>query len=78
MASLNYQMKAPGSAFTNKDLASGYLSAVAAAMCASVGLRKLTQGMTRTATGSKLLILNTAVSSVASAIAAYFNTTCIR
>jgi hypothetical protein len=34
--------------------------------------------MTRRASGSRLLIMNTVISSVASGIAAYFNTTCIR
>lgn len=78
MASLNYQNKAPGSAFSNQDIAKGYFSALTAALGASVSLRLLTQNMTRRASGSRLLIMNTAISCVASGIAAYFNTSCIR
>lgn len=78
MASLNYTNKAPGSTFTNQDIAQGYFSALTAALGASVSLRLLTQNMTRRASGSRLLIMNTAIACAGSSIAAYFNTSCIR
>jgi hypothetical protein len=78
MASLNYHNKAPGSTFTNQDIAKGYSSALIAALGASVSLRYLTQNMTKRASGPRLLMMNTVISCTASGIAAYFNTTCIR
>lgn len=48
------------------------------ALTVAVGLRKLTGGMTKTATGAKLLLLNTLVGSVAGGTASFCNTYCMR
>ena len=78
LATFNLVNKAPGSTFTNQDIGKGYFSAVTSAVGVSASLRYITAGITKRSSGSKLLVLNTAISCVSCAIAAYFNTTCIR
>jgi hypothetical protein len=78
MATLNYQNKNASSVFTNHDLAKGFSLAVGSALFVGISLRKLTSGLTKTATGSSLLFLNALVGSLASGTAGFCNTTCIR
>lgn len=78
MATLNYQNKNASSVFTNLDLVRGFSLAVTSALFVSISLRKITSGLTKTATGSRLLFLNALVGSVASGTAGFCNTTCIR
>jgi hypothetical protein len=56
----------------------GYVSAVGSALTVAITLRKLTAGMTKTATGKKLLLLNTLVGGTAGACASFCNTYCMR
>jgi hypothetical protein len=56
----------------------GYVSAVGSALTVAVGLRKLTGGMTKTATGKKLLLINTFVGATAGGCASFCNTYCMR
>lgn len=56
----------------------GYLSAVGSALTVAVGLRKLTGPMTKTATGKKLLLINTMVGATAGGCASFCNTYCMR
>ena len=78
LATFNLVNKAPGSTFTNQDIGKGYFSAVSSAVGVSASMRYFSAGITKRASGSKLLMLNTAISCVSCAIAAYFNTTSIR
>ena len=48
------------------------------AICVAVAIRKATAPMTKTATGKKLLLLNTAVASVAGGCAGFCNTAFMR
>jgi hypothetical protein len=78
LATFNLVNKAPGSTFTNQDIGKGYFSAVSSAVGVSASLRYITAGITKRSSGSRLLALNTTIACVSCAIAAYFNTTCIR
>jgi len=78
MAGLNYSNKNPQSSFTNEDLLRGYSGAVAASLIVAISLRKMTSKITKNAKGNKLLVLNTIVGSVASACAAFCNTSLMR
>lgn len=71
---MNFGNKNSTCEYTNTDLIGGYGAAVTAALSVSVTLRKLTAGLTKTATGSKLLILNAAVGGTAGACASFCNT----
>jgi hypothetical protein len=77
-AGLNYGNKNSSCAYSNNDMLKGYLSAVGSALAVAVTLRKLTAGMTKTATGKKLLLLNTLVGGTAGACASFCNTYCMR
>lgn len=56
----------------------GYVCAVGSALAVAITLRKLTGGMTKTATGTKLLLLNTLVGGAAGGCASFCNTYCMR
>lgn len=51
---------------------------MSSAICVAVAIRKATAPMTKTATGKKLLLLNTAVASVAAGCAGFCNTAFMR
>lgn len=78
MAGLNYANKNPLSKFTNTDLAKAYLAATSSSMLISVGIRKAMSGLTRSATGNRLIALNAIVFTISSAFATVLNTYCIR
>lgn len=78
MAGLNYANKNPNSTFSNEELMKGYSASVSSSLLVAITLRKLTQNLTRTATGTKLILLNTLVGSLASASAGFCNTTLMR
>jgi hypothetical protein len=77
-AGLNFGNKNSTCTYTNQELGLGYLAAVSSAITVGVGFRLLTSGLTKTATGKKLLILNTLVGASASAAANFCNTTFMR
>ena len=77
-AGLNFGNKNSSCAYTNLDMGKGYVCAVSSALTVAVGLRKLTGGMTKTATGAKLLLLNTLVGGLAGGTASFCNTYCMR
>ena len=77
-AGLNFGNKNSSCPFTTQDLVTGYLVASAASVGVGVSLRKLTSGMTKSATGNKLLILNFLVAASASGSANYCNTMIMR
>uniref|UniRef100_A0A7S3CSB1 Uncharacterized protein n=1 Tax=Strombidium rassoulzadegani TaxID=1082188 RepID=A0A7S3CSB1_9SPIT len=56
------------------DLLQGYCAAIGSSISVAVTLRKLTAGLSRTATGTKLLLLNTMVGATAGAAASFCNT----
>ena len=59
-------------------MAIGYGVAVSASLFVGLGMRKATAGLVKGATGSKLLILNTAVGATAGAAASFCNTYAMR
>ena len=59
---------------TNTDLLGGYIAAISSSVSVAILLRKLTEGMTKTASGRKLLLLNTFVGGSAGACASFCNT----
>lgn len=73
-AGLNFGNKNSTCEYTNTDLLGGYLAAVGSSISVAVTLRKLTAGMTATATGKKLLLLNTIVGGTAGGCASFCNT----
>jgi hypothetical protein len=77
-AGLNFGNKNSSCTYTNQDMIKGYLSAVGSALVVAITLRKMTSGMTKTATGKKLLLLNTFVGGMAGACASFCNTYCMR
>jgi len=56
----------------------GYSVAVTSALFVAISLRKLTSGLTKSATGPRLLVLNSLVASCAAGSASYCNTTSMR
>ena len=78
MAGLNYQNKNESCTYTNKELMKGYFAAVGSALFVSLSLRRATQGIVKSASGSKLLLLNGLVGSVGGGAASYFNTQAMR
>ena len=73
-AGMNFGNKNSTCEYTSADLVGGYAAAVTAALSVSVTLRKLTAGLTKTATGNKLLILNAMVGGTAGGTASFCNT----
>ena len=78
MAGLNYANRNPSSTFTNQDLSMGYAAAVGSSLTVAISLRMLTSGLTKKASGSRLLVLNTIVSAFAASCAGFCNTTFMR
>lgn len=78
MAGLNYANKNPSCEYTNMDLAQGYGAAVSASIVVAVALRLATAGLTKSATGLRLMVLNAFVGATASASAGYINTAFMR
>lgn len=78
MAGLNYQNKNESCTYTNKDLRKGYFGAVGSALFVSLSLRRATQGLVKSASGNKLLLLNGLIGSVGAGTASYFNTQAMR
>jgi hypothetical protein len=78
MAGLNYANKNPSCTFTNEELAKGYFAAVGSSLIVAVTLRKMTANLSKGATGTKLLLLNTLVAGIASGSASFCNTTLMR
>ena len=77
-AGLNYGNKNSSCTYTNTDLQKGYFAAISSSIFVGLSLRKLTAGMTKTATGKKLLLLNLLVGASASGCANFCNTICMR
>jgi hypothetical protein len=77
-AGLNYGNKNSTCEYTDFDLLKGYVAAVGSSLSVAITLRKLTSGITKTATGKKLLVLNTFVGGSAGACVSFCNTYCMR
>ena len=54
------------------------MAAVSSSLIVAMTLRKLTGGMSKSATGTKLMLINSFVAAVASSSASFCNTTCMR
>jgi len=78
MAGLNYANKNDSCKFTTQDMLKGYGVAVTSALLVAISLRKMTSGLTKSATGTRLLVLNAFVGSCAAGSASYCNTTSMR
>mmetsp|Transcript_13605 Transcript_13605/g.21286 ORF Transcript_13605/g.21286 Transcript_13605/m.21286 type:complete len:250 (-) Transcript_13605:23-772(-) len=72
-AGMNYGNKNNTSPYTNADLAKGYTAAVTSALSVAGGLRYLTRGLAKGATGSKLILLNGFIGAFASSCAGFCN-----
>jgi hypothetical protein len=77
-AGLNYGNRNASSNYTMNDLAKGYLAAVGGSVGVALTLRKLFSGITKSMSGTKLILLNSLVASFASASANFLNTFCMR
>tara|TARA_B110001450_G_C17584655_1_gene466444 strand:- start:402 stop:1115 length:714 start_codon:yes stop_codon:yes gene_type:complete len=73
-AGLNFGNKNSTCEYTDAELFKGYVAAVGSSLSVAITLRKLTAGVTKTATGKKLLLLNTLVGGTAGACASFCNT----
>jgi hypothetical protein len=71
---MNFGNKNSSCVYTNSELFQGYLAAVGSSLTVAISLRKLTSNATKTATGRKLLFLNTLVGASAGACASFCNT----
>lgn len=77
-AGLNFGNKNSTCEYSNMDLFKGYCAAIGSSVGVALTLRFLTQGITKRATGTKLLLLNTIVGGSAGACASFCNTMCMR
>ncbi len=77
-AGLNYGNRNPSSTYTNKDLAVGYFAAVSSSIGVALLLRKMFSGVSSRMSGSKLILINSFVSAVASGSANFMNTFSMR
>ena len=75
---MNFGNKNSSCKYTNSDIAGGYAAAVGSAILVASGLRKITAPMTKSATGKKLMLLNTFVAASASGCASFCNTAFMR
>lgn len=77
-AGLNYGNRNASSPYTNKDLAVGYSLAVGSSVVVALILRNIFSKFTMGLTGSKLILINSLVASIASATAGFLNAVCMR
>lgn len=77
-AGLNLGNKNSSCEYTDMDLFKGYCAAIGSSVSVALGLRRLTAGITKTATGKKLLLINTFVGATASGTASFCNTLFMR
>ena len=75
---MNFANKNSSCTYSMSDLAMGYAAAISSSLTVAISMRKLTSGMTATATGKKLLLLNTLVGCTAGSSAAFCNTYAMR
>lgn len=75
---MNYGNRNSSSTYTNKDLAIGYSAAILSSVGLALFLRKATSKVTKTLTGSRLILMNSFVNLVANAAANFLNTYCMR
>ena len=73
-AGLNYGNRNASSKYTNKDLAMGYSAAVGSSVSVALVLRKMFANMTKKVQGSRLILINSVVSSIAGGTASFLNT----
>lgn len=72
-ASMNYGNKNSTCEYTNTDLLKGYAAAASSSVAVALTLRALTSGVTKTATGKKLLLMNALIGGVAGGAASGIN-----
>lgn len=75
---MNYEYKSPEFETSNKDLLIGYCIALSGALGSTVILRKLAAGLVSSATGNKILILNTVIAQIASITGHFLSTSAMR
>lgn len=75
---MNFGNKNSTCEYTTSDLLMGYGAASVSSVGMGLGLRKLTSGLTKGASGKKLFFLNFIVGASASGTANFFNTLCMR
>lgn len=77
-AGLNYFNKNSSCKYTNSDIMRGYMAAIASSLSIAVVMRKATAGVTKGATGFKLIFLNSLVATCSSGSANFFNSLTMR
>jgi len=75
---MNYGNKNSTCDYTSTDILQGYAAAASASVGVGLGLRALTSGITKTATGKKLLVLNALIGGLAGGTASFVNTYMMR
>lgn len=75
---MNFSYRNASCDYTNQEIMKGYLVALSASVSIGLGLRKLLAPITASASGKKLLLLNSLVGSVASGTANFCNTISMR
>ena len=73
-AGFNYGNKNTSCKYTNEDILKGYAAALTASISVAYTVRKLTAGITRGATGNRLLLLNAFMCTCAGTSAGFCNT----
>lgn len=77
-AGLNYGNRNASSPYTTKDLAFGYSAAVGSSVSMALILRKLFANVSKSVTGTKLILVNSVIVALASGTAGFLNTFCMR
>ena len=75
---LNYGNRNASSNYTTKDIALSYAAACSSSIVVGLGIRKLLEKRSNSATGAKLILLNSVSSFFACASAGFINAWCMR
>jgi len=75
---LNYGNRNASSNYTTKDIALSYIAACSSSIIVGLGIRKLLEKRSNSATGAKLILLNSVSSFFACASAGFINAWCMR
>jgi len=75
---LNYGNRNASSTYTTKDISMSYFAACSSSIILGLGIRKLLKKRSNSATGAKLILLNSISSFFACASAGFINAWCMR
>jgi len=75
---LNYGNRNASSIYTNADLIKGYSTAVGSSVGVGLLMRYMLSGIANRSTGSKLVLINSVVATIASGTAGFLNTLSMR